>query len=284
MPVTTGSLITAAFYNALQSSIATILGVGGYGQTVTSSQVTNLVLDQAVHWNNLKTDIQLCRTMQGGVAFTNAQLPTFTNVMLIRASDINLYETAANTVVGNYAGNMMLVTDAFSDIRTTAWTTTINDAVLIDFGSVAAANTFFSNGGEVRVILTQPTATRPHDISWVNTFAGMGTVIMGNSATTRSGTMGTPAARGWSTLTTTDATILDGTNLNSTASAYGDKGDDILLVAKKNATGTGVIITTSISNSQSDTISASTTLTMGFKKRIDLPSPTFAINASNTFD
>jgi hypothetical protein len=285
MPVTTGSIITAAFYNALQSSIATILGVGGYGQTVTSSQVTNILVDQVVHWSRLKTDIQLCRAMQQGVAFTEAQLPTVTTAMLIRASDINLYEAAVNTVVGAYAGNMMLVMDAFSDTRTTTWTTSINDSVLIDFGTVAAANAFFANSGELRMVLTQPTRPTPHDVSWHSSFNGTGTVILGNSGTTRSGTMGVPATtNGWTTLTTTDSVIFNGTNLNTTTYAYGGAGDDIMINAKKNSTGTGVIITTSLANNKTDTISASTKLSFGYKKRYDASAPTFAFNASNTFN
>lgn len=289
MPVTTGSLITAAFYNALQSAIATILGtgVGGYGQTVTSSQVTNLVLDQATHWNKLKTDIQSCRAFQSAAAFTEAQLPTITTAQLIRASDINLYESAVNAVVSGYTGNLMLVTGAFSDSRTTTWSTSIDDSVLIDFGTVANANAFFTNGGEVTMILTQPTIANPHDAAWSAGFNGMGTVSMANAATSRSGSMGIPATtKGWTTLTTTDTIILDGTDLNksSTAYSYGGGIDDLLIRAKKNATGTGVIITTSIANNKTDTISASTKLSFGYKKRVDMSTPTFAFNGGNTFN
>lgn len=287
MPVTTGSLITAAFYNALQSSIATILGVGGYGQTVTSSQVSNVVLDQAAHWNNLKTDIQLCRTYQNAAAFSSAELPSFTLGQLIKASDINLYETAVNTIKANYTGNMMLVVGAFSDSRTTTWSTTIDDSVLIDFGTVANANAFFTNGGELTFVLSQPTIVNPHDAAWSAGFNGMGTVTLASAGTTRSGSMGIPSTtKGWNSLTTTDVVILDGTDLNksSTAYSYGGGIDDLSIKAKKNATGTGVIITTTIANNKTDPISPSTKLSFGYKKRVDMSTPTFAFNGGNTFN
>lgn len=285
MPVTTGSLITAAFYNALQSQIVTILGVGGYGQTVTSSQVSNILLDSAVHWNALRTDIQLCRTFQNAPAFTTAELPVIAAASLIKASDMNLYETAANTVVANYTGNMMLVASAFSDTRTTGWSTTIDDSVLIDFGTTAAAASFFTNGGEINLVMSQPTAPSLHDQSWARSFTGMGTVVFTNTGTTRSGTMGIPATtKGWTSMTTTDTVILNGTDLNTTTYADGQAGDDIMITAKKNATGTGLIITTTVSNNKSDPISASTKITFGFKKRVDLASPAFSFNGNNTFN
>jgi hypothetical protein len=287
MPVTSGSLITAAFYNALQSAIATILGVGGYGQTVTSSQVSNIVLDQATHWNNLKTDIQLCRTMQQSVPFTDAQLPTISNAQLILASDTNLYESAVNTVVVNYTGNMMLVSEAFTDTRTTNWGSSpisINNEFTVDFGTAANANAFFTNGGEISFVMTQPTRPTPHDISWHNTFLGVGTVKITNSNSTRSGTMGTPLPTGWAAMTTTSQFILNGENLNATASAYGDKGDDLWISGRKNATGTGLIVSVLVANSKSDPISASTKLSVGYKRRTDMSDPTFAFNSNNTFN
>lgn len=287
MPVTTGSLITAAFYNALQSAIATILGVGGYGQTVTSSYVNNVVLDQAADWNKLKTDIQLCRTFQNAPPFTNEQLPTFSASMLIRASDINLYELAVNTVVGNYTGNMMLVADAFSDTRTTTWSTSIDDSILIEFGSVANANSFFANGGELQFFLSQPTKANPHDAAWSAGFNGLGTVVFANASTSRTGYMGIPATNmGWTSLPASDVVILDGTDLNksSTSYAYGGGIDDMAIRARKSPSGTGVIVTTIMANNKTDPISASTKLAVGFKKRVDLASPTFAFSGGNTFN
>ena len=287
MPVTTGSLITAAFYNAMQSAIATILGVGGYGQTVTSSQVSNIVLDQATHWNKLKTDIQLCRSLQNGAAFTEAQLPTITSAQLIRASDMNLYESAANTVVGNYTGNFALVSNAFSDTRTTTWgsnpTTMVNE-FSVDFGTAANANAFFANGGEISFVMSQPTRTTPHDISWHSTFQGIGTVTFGNSNATRSGTMGTPLANGWAAMTVNSQYILNGENLNNTTYAYGGAGDDFYIVGRKHANGNILIVSFMLSNAKADPISASTKMSVGYKRRMDSATPTFYFNANNTFD
>jgi hypothetical protein len=276
MPVTTGSLITAAFYNALQSSIATILGVGGYGLTVASSQVSNILLDAATHWNNLRSDIQQCRAQQGGVAFTEAQLPTITNAMLIKASDMNLYEAATDTVVSNYAGNMMLVANAFSDTRTTTWNGTIDNEVNVEFGSVAAANAFFQNSGELLMSFKQNNPVTVQDNQWASNFNGIGTLSFSNAESTRTGSVGLATSIGWADLTTTYQKIFDGQRLH-TGTAYSYLSvDDLHVLVKKNATGTGLVITTQATNGEYGNISAGTMVTYGYKKRTIDTAPSYA--------
>lgn len=284
MPVLSGALITASYFNAMQTSIATILGPGGYGATVTSSQVLVGGSITAASWNALRNDINTCRTTQTGSAFTTAQLPIVVTGQLIYASVTNLYETAASTVVANYAGNMVLVSNAFSDTRTKTWTGTIDNEVLVTFATTAAANTFFTNGGDLRLALSQTTNIKVQDALWVYNLSHVGTVIMNNTATTRSGTTGTPAAIGWANLTTTYQTLVSAVNMTGGSSYTAYAVDNLYIYAKKNATGTGIILKVSLTNGDTGTISASTKVTYSLQKRTADATPTFALQGTNNLD
>ena len=65
-----GDLITAARYNNAQGRVEAILGVGstteGYGQTVTSEQVSSNVIINASHVNALYTDLNKIYVHQTG--------------------------------------------------------------------------------------------------------------------------------------------------------------------------------------------------------------------------
>ena len=65
-----GDTITAARFNQLQARVATILGKGagneGYGQAVTSSQVSANTTIEAEHMSDLFEDMKRCRVHQTG--------------------------------------------------------------------------------------------------------------------------------------------------------------------------------------------------------------------------
>lgn len=67
-----GTRATATDYNNIQTSIATILGVGsgqsGYGQAVASSQVSAGAVISTTQWTNLRTDLARARVHQTNVA------------------------------------------------------------------------------------------------------------------------------------------------------------------------------------------------------------------------
>jgi hypothetical protein len=284
MPVSSGTIITAGFFNAIQTTTANVLGPSGYGAPVTSAQVSSGSIVTAAAWNTLRNDINTCRTIQSGSPFTNTQLPAVSVGQIIYASDVNLYETAANTITANYAGNSVLVNGSFSDARTTTWNGTIDNEVLIDFGSVAAANTFFTNSGDIRLALSQTVNSTVQDSLWVYNLSNLGTVIFGNTTTTRSGTTGTPSAIGWNTLTTVYQPIVSAFHMTGGSSYTSYAVDNLYIYAKKNASGTGVILKVELTNGDAIGISSGATATYGFKKRIIDTSPSFAIQGSNNLD
>ena len=284
MPVSSGTIITAGFFNAIQTIAANTLGPSGYGAPVTSTQVSSATNVTAAAWNALRNDINTCRTIQSGSPFTNAQLPAVAIGEIIYAATVNLYETAANTIAANYGGNSVLVNGAFTDTRTKTWNGTIDDEVLIDFGSVAAANTFFTNAGEVRLSMQQTVNSSVQDSLWVYNLNNLGTVIFGNTNTTRSGTVGTAAAIGWSALTTTYQTVVSAVNMTGGSSYSAYAVDHLYISAKKNATGTGVIMKIALTNGDAIGISSGATVRYGYKKRIIDQTPTFAIQGANNLD
>jgi uncharacterized protein (DUF1330 family) len=284
MPVSIGTKISAAFYNAIQTIIAGILGPSGYNGTVTSSQVTAGSVDTAAQWNKLRTDINACRTIQAGTPFTSTELPVISLGALIKASDVNLYESTANTVFANYGGNLVLVNGVFTDTRTTTWTGTIDNEVVVSFADLATANGFFQNSGEVRLNLSQPTNNNAQDALWVSNLSNVGTISFTNTATTRSGTAGIPLAVGWSTMTSNYQMIFNGNRLHSGSSYTYVSVDDLYVYAKLNASGNGIVIKTVMTNGDNGTISASTLASYGVKKRVTDTTPSFAFLASNNFN
>ena len=66
-----GDLVRASDYNTIQSKIAGVLGVGtgtsGYGQSISSGQVTQYDVIRASAWNALRNDLIRARTHQTGV-------------------------------------------------------------------------------------------------------------------------------------------------------------------------------------------------------------------------
>ena len=284
MPVSIGTIISAGFFNTIQAKISNILGPTGYDGSVLSSQVAVSSIDTAAQWNLLRTDINACRIIQTGAPFTAAELPTMSVTQIIRASDANLYEAAANLVVANYGGNLVLVNGVFTDPRTTSWTGTIDNEVVVSFASMTAANNFFQNSGEVRLNLSQTVNGNAQDSLWVANLANVGTLVFNKTTTTRSGTAGIPLAIGWNALTTNYQMIFNGNRLHSGSSYTYVAVDDLYVYAKLNASGNGLVVKTIMTNGDQGTISAGTTASYGLMKRVLDTAPTFAFLAGNNFN
>ena len=89
-----GDLITAARYNNAQGRVESILGVGstneGYGQTVTSEQVSSNVVINATHVNALYTDLTKIFVHQtGGNPNSIAEVEVGDTVATVNVSDLD---------------------------------------------------------------------------------------------------------------------------------------------------------------------------------------------------
>ena len=152
-----GTQILASDFNAIQSIIATVLGSGsgtlGYGQTVTSSQVSVGQKITAAQWIALRNDLLAARQHQtGNNESGNLTLPS--TGILVKYSDWNAYYQFAqlvqtNALVQPPSGQASLVTLSSSQ-RTTAWNGTINHTVTLNFSSNSNARYYFNSGSNIQ--------------------------------------------------------------------------------------------------------------------------------------
>lgn len=213
-----GTQILASDFNAIQSIIATVLGAGsgtlGYGQTVTSSQVSVGQKITAAQWIALRNDLLAARQHQtGNNESGNLTLPN--TGILVKYSDWYAYYQYAqlvqtNALVQPPAGQASLVT-LYSSQRTTAWNGTINHTVTLSFGSNANARYYFNSGSNIQFsasltnIPVDGSQAKGND--WATLLSNMGTITMSYNSTSNTGS-GTPASSvGFYQLTTSPQTL-----------------------------------------------------------------------------
>ena len=253
--------IQALQYNALQGAVASILGQGsgsyatnpvtstsqlyGYGQPVTSSQVTPYTTATAAQWAALRNDILACYYHQG----LSLQVPVAPAVMSgITQSDYTLYTNLVSTIgldvnrlafpaAGQYSGSIL---DAPTKLN---WTGTITHTVTVKFGSYTnsqghtvsasdCARYFFNSGSRLEITpsiaiaggLTVYDNSTAIDQAWKTIFNRVGTVYLNYNSTTctnqnytsGSGQTVYPATNiGVNNLTTSYQTILTSTTAST---------------------------------------------------------------------
>lgn len=194
---TSGALVRALEYNTAQSTINTILGTGsgqsGYGQPVTSSQVTaNASTITAAQWANLKIDMLTIASHAGlSAAPQISSIPNITAGAVISASDITTFETAATYLNANRFALALFSDEAFApsinQSRSTAWGApaqpTIRHSFTVDFGSAANARFYFNTGSSIRFSSAQSGGSTPQNLDWRNLLAAMGTVVFNYNST-----------------------------------------------------------------------------------------------------
>ena len=203
-----GDLITAARYNNAQGRVEAILGVGstteGYGQTVTSEQVSSNVIINASHVNALYTDLNKIYVHQtGGSPNSIAQ---------VEVGDVVAEDTSgADTLEGfvdyeNFisiietSGNRFRLAGAQSSTlnnakviqRRNQWTAPIECEFLISFTNANARRHFFNAGGKLTFIsslsgtpVSGDSVAKSQD--WAAILGNAGTVSMDHNVTTTSG-------------------------------------------------------------------------------------------------
>lgn len=206
MAVSVGDTITAAQYNGLQSRIATIMGTGsgseGYGQTLTSSQVSVSNTVTAAQMDNLRTDLNKANNHQIG---SNANVGDIAAGQIIGADasgtsvgsltetneGFNDYDTATGLIETNKflidSGNSS-VEAATSSQRTTNWNGVIDHVFTVTFASANDRRYFFNSGGEIRFSANLSGQSGAKSDDWATLLSNMGTIKFGYTATTATGT------------------------------------------------------------------------------------------------
>lgn len=230
--VSTGDKIAATDYNAIQSLVNQVLGVNvggalyGYGQNVSSVQVSANSKITTLQWSNLRNDILRCRQHQTGTDLSGSLTAPGVNVVITatdREAYLSMIQTAAldaNRLAAppsNQASREPVVTN---QVKTTAWNGTITQTVTVTFpgynltaGPVSAADhirCYFNAGGrfEFSSSLTGGNSgtINTKDYSWKTILSAMGEIYFNRDVTTCTGT-GTTFAVGYNDLTTSDKQI-----------------------------------------------------------------------------
>lgn len=261
-----GDVITAATLNGFLTTMRTVYGQGtgdrGYGvTTITQANVTTTATVLSSHWTNLRGMMATVATHQGSNSvIVPANLMDATDVITAHetsAPSSNTYEidgiiTELDTNrLTAAAGGMTLSSAAATTTRATAWTS-IAGAIKVDFGSEDAARYFFNSGGEIRVRFAHASGVSDRDDAWRSIITSIGTVAIKANSSTRSGAISTSfldATKGYYTLTTTNAAVLNGLNIGG--GAY--SGNDLVISAKtetvtavRGGNGTAVTITAAL--------------------------------------
>lgn len=245
-----GEIISAARYNAMQTKVGNVLGVGsgqfGYGQVpLASTQVSDTNTVNKTHMDQIKTDLIKAYVHQTG---NDPGLPTVTNIPTLpletdaaRIQDAQYvaYETIANYIFNNkndiFEATQASVEAKLTNQRTTSWggnsqPQSVYHRFRVTFTDDNQARYFFNAGGEVRFSASLTGGSGAKYLEWTGMLTAMGTVkFKYNTTTGGSGT--SPNGIGYFELTNTDAIIW----IKSGSGVY--SANDVIIYARKVSAG-----------------------------------------------
>ena len=241
---------SASDYNAFVSTVNGVIGVGsgtkGYNQSnLTTVSATDSIT--AAHWTALLTAVTNAATHQGtsvtipggsdtGYPATSGTVHAFDGTQTIGGASYSYNLSGAVTDIDNNfqnvdAGQQTTPATQHTSTRSTAWggevgTASINSTVTSTFTNADHCRTFFNSGGELHMTFDQPSVVSTQSSNWQTIFdTSIGTIKTGNA--------GTPSTTvGFHDLTSTYATVFEGTNIGS--GAY--SANDVLVQAKTDGT------------------------------------------------
>mgnify|MGYP006088170267 FL=1 len=200
-----GDLITAARYNNAQARVAAIMGVGstteGYGQTLNSSQVSTALTVTAAQVNALYADLVAGTIHQTGSTPTTIAEIVVGNSIADATSDnpdgakkgfqdyedlITIFE--ADPARFAVAASQTTSGTGITSTRTATWNTDISHIVRVDFATADARRNYFNAGGTIKFEATLASAGDAKSNDWASMLSNMGTIAMGYTATTSTGT------------------------------------------------------------------------------------------------
>ncbi len=292
-----GSGGTAAYasqvaVDAAAPCVGAVYGVGfgnrGYGQSgITLTPVVPGQLVASTEWTNMRNALAVVREHQTGSV--PALVPP---TSLLETGDvIQAHETSPpsndtydfNSQISSADSSRFssdsakrgtfTIAGVSTETRTSAWSSTINHSMRIQFGSEDAARYFFNSGGQIRLDYTHPAGT-PQDNDWRSSLiTRLGQVRFDYTGTTTTGTSGLSSSIGYYDLIATFQTIINGANIGTGAYTT----NDVLIEAQRDsfggvngANGPTVRIRTTLTDQHSnpffDTVSAGTNVSYSVRK------------------
>jgi hypothetical protein len=219
-----GDTVSAARTNNLQARVAAVLGIGagtfGYGQGVSSSQVSVGALADNDHLSGIYADMLKIGVHQTGVApsliapiddsdLIGDETSTGTNSTLKGIADfenlMSTYETNRFVLDPSQA----ILTSASSATRTSAWNGTLTDTTTATWNSADEIRNFFNTGGQVRFTASRSGgSSTAKNSDWTSLLASMGTVRFNATTTVSTGT-GVETSIGYTDLTFSDQVVFN---------------------------------------------------------------------------
>lgn len=212
-----GDTITAARYNAIQGRIATVMGKGagdeGYGQRITSFQISATDLVTAQNMNDLYEDIRRARLHQTGSNPTDiAEITAGVDIVEDNNSSSNkgYSQYEAESILSSSqrltkAGSQMQTEAGVTSTRTASWNGRIYHEVTVTFNGYSVTNgdgsttaisgadhrrAFFNSGGEITFDPSVASGGANIDADWRSLTSSVGVVRFGYTETTN-GSIGT---------------------------------------------------------------------------------------------
>lgn len=212
-----GDKITATSYNNIQSVIGQVLGTGsgtrGYGQSVSSSQLTANASITTTQWRNLRDDILRARQHQTGTDLSASLTYPTTSIKIFEADRAAYAQMAAdadldaNRLAPPPAGEATRENLVSVAPRTANWNGTLTQYITVTFADANAARYYFNTGSRFEFSSSRSGGVGgAKDTSWTTLLSGMGTVYFNRANTTCTGT-GTTTNIGWAGLTGSDQVV-----------------------------------------------------------------------------
>lgn len=252
-----GQLIQSTDYNSIRAVVDTVMGTGtsGYGQTLSSADVSAGNQITALQWLNLRSDMVKARQHQIGSSVGSTSATDGRNLVVPASGSViteafrSQYSSFATTLNTNKysidtdsVGGQFSTEGLLTRTQSSAWNGTLTHTVTITGntgGNGAAANMryFFNAGGRIRISANITTGTSKNN-DWNTMFTQMGEFVMNYTTTTYTGSSATSYSIGWEDLNTSNQLIGEKA---APAGSYAE--NRYYAYAKKSADGTQLILT-----------------------------------------
>lgn len=252
-----GQLIQSTDYNSIRAVVDTVMGTGtsGYGQTLSSADVSAGNQITALQWLNLRSDMVKARQHQIGSSVGSTSATDGRNLVVPASGSViteafrSQYSSFATTLNTNKysidtdsVGGQFSTEGLLTRTQSSAWNGTLTHTVTITGntgGNGAASNMryFFNAGGRIRISANITTGTSKNN-DWNTMFTQMGEFVMNYTTTTYTGSSATSYSIGWEDLNTSNQLIGEKA---APAGSYAE--NRYYAYARKSADGTQLILT-----------------------------------------
>lgn len=302
MTYSSGNTVLAADYNGFVGTVNTVIGnsasyqsTTGYGQS-TLATVSAGATVSASSWASLITAVRTAATHQGTTVSLPGSGPASADT--IEALDgttsgggtfnLSTAVTAINTNKNNVdTGEQTTIAPTTRATRGSTWSSSVDAEWYVQFASQAATDAFFNTGGEIHLAFTHPTGSSDQDNNWRDVLQNLtGTIKLGLSTLTRTGSAGTISTRSYTNMNGSYAAVFTGTNIGT--GQYGS--NDMIINSKLDTTNHRVYFNMTLTDSHTpvapstvDSVSAGTTIQVGFRKSSTYTIATPSVTISEAF-